>query len=591
MKQFLKKFLSILLVLGVVLNISFAVLAITKPGTSKASAIHNPDVTYFDAKKCPEGITDPTQMSGCSGQWTNNLSLQDGDIIWVEQTIDNGYAGNNIDNLGIRYWFDSKSIRGEIKTDYFQRPPENMINVSMAPGMGFYYVQNSSFRKDYVIDNSVTCEAHWGSPVIDGYSDVNGFSPFLFPAAGQRHPADSAYFNTGAMSGPTQNSAGQYCTSAKTFNFALKAVRVNPVLDGNPFSVSVVDANGNAVGYGTSATVSSGTRLRFHYQIHNNSVGTIAENIKIATSGFLSTFSSGFDVTGKVSADNTVPESVSNLVRINAQNGQYHFNFVDGSAFLVGWPNLRSQEHPATQLANGQSIINGEYDLPQVEELSGCHDFTMQVVFDVTVEQQTATPTPTLTPTVTPSISVTPTVTPTVTQTPTPGPSSTPTPTLTVTPTPTVTLTPTATPTNVPGNNLPECDDLSVNPASGGTGLNVTLRGKGHHDSVNGDYLNWIRFDYGDGKETTVDNNFGNSVDYSLTHKYENVGNYTARFYLRDSTGASRGGEGVCQKSINVYGTQPTLTVYEQPRTGGEVVISIVMAVAGMLGLAVKRFI
>lgn len=188
-------------------------------------------------------------------------------------------------------------------------------------------------------------------------------------------------------------------------------------------------------------------------------------------------------------------------------------------------------------------------------------------------------------------VSVTPTVTPTPTLTPTPGPSATPTPTTTVTPTPTVTLTPTPTPTNVPGNNPPVCDDLSVNPASGGKGLNVTLRGKGHHDSVNGDYINWIRFDYGDGTETTVDQNFGNNVDYSLTHKYENTGEFTARFYLRDSVGASRGGDGACEKKINIYSTQPSLTVVEQPRTGGEVVISIVMAMAGMLGLVVKRFI
>ncbi len=183
------------------------------------------------------------------------------------------------------------------------------------------------------------------------------------------------------------------------------------------------------------------------------------------------------------------------------------------------------------------------------------------------------------TPTVTPSISVTPTVTPTPTQTPT------------ATPTPTVTLTPTATPTNVPGNNPPVCDDLSVNPASGGTGLNVTLRGRGHHDSVNGDYINWIRFDFGDGNDKTVDQNFGQSVDYSLNHTYNNVGIYTARFYLRDSNGSSVGGDGNCQKTINVYGTQPTLTVYEQPRTGGEVVISLVMAMTGMLGLVIKRFI
>lgn len=188
-------------------------------------------------------------------------------------------------------------------------------------------------------------------------------------------------------------------------------------------------------------------------------------------------------------------------------------------------------------------------------------------------------PTLTPTPTVTPSISVTPT------------PTSTPTQTPTVTPTPTVTLTPTATPTNVPGNNPPVCDDLSVNPASGGTGLNVTLRGRGHHDSVNGDYINWIRFDFGDGNDKTVDQNFGQSVDYSLNHTYNNVGTYTARFYLRDSNGSSVGGDGNCQKTINVYGTQPTLTVYEQPRTGGEVVISLVMAMTGMMGLVIKRFI
>jgi hypothetical protein len=213
---------------------------------------------------------------------------------------------------------------------------------------------------------------------------------------------------------------------------------------------------------------------------------------------------------------------------------------------------------------------------------------TASVVVQVT---PTNTPTPTPTTTVTPTQTLTPTQTPTPTPTGTVTPTVTPTPTITQTPTPTptVTSTPTPTPTNVPGNNAPVCDDLSVNPSSGGTGLNVTLRGRGHHDSVNGDFINWIRFDYGDATETTVDQNFGQSVDYTLTHRYDNVGNYTARFYLRDSNGASVGGSGACEKQINVYGVQPTTVIVQQPRTGGEVVVSLFLAISGMVGLVVKR--
>ena len=128
-----------------------------------------------------------------------------------------------------------------------------------------------------------------------------------------------------------------------------------------------------------------------------------------------------------------------------------------------------------------------------------------------------------------------------------------------------------------------------MNPASGSTGLNVTLRGRGHHDSVNGDYINWIRFDYGDSTETTVDQNFGQSVDYTLTHKYDSVGSYTARFYLRDSTGSSVGGSGVCEKTINIYGAVKGVTVVEQPRTGGGAIISLLFAGAGIVGLAMKK--
>lgn len=550
---------------------AFAVLTISNPSFIKSAArfgFRDEDM-IFEAKKCPANVSNPNDPSQCDGTYATSLNLQEGDVILVKFHLRNLYADNNIDHLKMRDWFDSKTIYGQIKPDDMGQQAKQ-INVSMGAGLGFRTFSNSTATREWLVDQNTWSDA-------TAVSDIEGYSPYFFAG-------DSFGYDTGVLPSPKE----------KAYYFALSVQRLNPILDTNPFSVSKVDQATNlAIGYGTSVNAVAGDRLRFRFNIHNGTVGTIANNVKIETSGFSGSPVLIQNVTGAVSSDNSVPTSVSNQVSVNSALA-IKLNYVVNSTGLYGAPNPRGPRHNGTRLPDG--IVNGQLGVPELGELSGCNDFTMQVVFDVMIEGQTITPTVTPTPTVT----LTPTPTGTLTPTPTPTvtPTVTPTPTVTLTPQPTPTapagtatptLTPSPTPTNVPGNNAPVCDDLSVNPSSGGKGLDVTLRGRGHHDSVNGDYINWIRFDYGDGTDTKLDQNFGNSVDYSLHHTYQNEGNYIARFWLRDSVGAERGGDGNCQKTVSIFTTKPNLPIVEQPRTGGEAVVSLIMAVMGGVGLVIRR--
>lgn len=138
----------------------------------------------------------------------------------------------------------------------------------------------------------------------------------------------------------------------------------------------------------------------------------------------------------------------------------------------------------------------------------------------------------------------------------------------------------------MPGNEAPWCEDLTLEPTGGREDLKVTLRGRG---GDNDGYIAWIKFIFGDGQEYVREENFGSHVDYSVDHTYTKAGTYTVRFHLRDEDGTERGGNDACEKTLTVTTTEEEIRIIEQPRTGGGVKGTILLAASGLFGLAIKR--
>ncbi|MBI3577485.1 PKD domain-containing protein [Candidatus Gottesmanbacteria bacterium] len=139
------------------------------------------------------------------------------------------------------------------------------------------------------------------------------------------------------------------------------------------------------------------------------------------------------------------------------------------------------------------------------------------------------------------------------------------TPTVTVPPTATPTPTPTATPTPTPTpkpNDVPDCTGLSASPSSGDAPLTVNFTCSGI--DRDGD-ITAVQFQFGDGKDKTVEKNVGSPGSLSTTYTYPTNGSFSASCRVRDNNFVYSSTPDACKKTITVGGGGTTTTT----TTGG----------------------
>jgi hypothetical protein len=95
-------------------------------------------------------------------------------------------------------------------------------------------------------------------------------------------------------------------------------------------------------------------------------------------------------------------------------------------------------------------------------------------------------------------------------------------------------------------------------------------------DNKNG--LQGYRVDFGNGIIT-------DSSTQNFSYKYEKVGSYVIKGYIKDSEGNWIGGDSGCQKTIAILSKQPLTT---QPKTGTPTALPILGGLSGILGIAIE---
>lgn len=167
----------------------------------------------------------------------------------------------------------------------------------------------------------------------------------------------------------------------------------------------------------------------------------------------------------------------------------------------------------------------------------------------------------------------------------TPSPSPTPTPT--TVPTSAPTSTPTPTPTSQP-NERPECLGLSAYPSRGGAVLNVNFTGSG--SDADGKIMAF-EFNFGDGRQETVEKDVGGSGSQSVFHAFSQPGIFQASLRVRDNNGEfSETGESCRAKIVvegEILGAQAPLI---QPKTGVATGLTFGFLFSGLSGWIIKRF-
>lgn len=201
-----------------------------------------------------------------------------------------------------------------------------------------------------------------------------------------------------------------------TLGFSGLFLSISSASASNPsFTLKYLGNNNNdpSDSWDHDVTVSEGQLLQMYAEIHNQQIGSTADNVTIEVS-----LPSGSGTsTATVSADNA--SSVSDNVNINV-NGGAQLRYVDGSTRVTwdvdGDGNL---EFDGEQWDDG-IVDDGIY----LGEQQGCNEYIIQLSFLVEVVGPEASPSPSPSPTPNPTPSPTPTPNPS----PTPVASPVPTP-------------------------------------------------------------------------------------------------------------------------------------------------------------------
>lgn len=119
--------------------------------------------------------------------------------------------------------------------------------------------------------------------------------------------------------------------------------------------------------------------------------------------------------------------------------------------------------------------------------------------------------------------------------------SITPGTTISITPgadlTPAANTTPAQIPTPLPTlqSSIPQCNNLTLQPASGTIPLTVSLTGRGSIASPSA--ITASEFSYGEGANQIIEKNYGLAASESTTHTYQTVGNYQVFVRFRSNAG------------------------------------------------------
>lgn len=136
----------------------------------------------------------------------------------------------------------------------------------------------------------------------------------------------------------------------------------------------------------------------------------------------------------------------------------------------------------------------------------------------------------------------------------------------------------------VPPTQSVVCDSLTVSPQSGNSPLTVTAVLSGH--TVNGGSIVNYRFNFGDATGDRVQSG------QTLSHTYQNTGNFLVNGYVIDNLGNQTGATVACQKVVTV--NQPQVlgvaTPPAIPKTGPETGILFGLLGSGIAGWVLKKW-